>query len=165
MEARFEALVPRIIDAIRKDGGNDEVVKVISARLRAEFANPRAEDLEKVTGIPFTKERARALLFFPRPSDDEIGLYPKLICSPPDGAPEEHPQTQIQLTFMAVLSIWHSRDGALMRDFILNDGMLALAGLVAHPNMYLRSQAHEVLLHCTSESTFDWFQPPQTRMT
>ena len=46
MEARFEALVPRIIDAIRKDG-NDEVVKVISARLRAEFANPRAEDLER----------------------------------------------------------------------------------------------------------------------
>ena len=43
----------------------------------------------------------------------------------------------------------------------MQDGLLALSHLIADENLYLRSQAVEVFMRCTSEDTCSWFKTPE----
>jgi len=46
------------------------------------------------------------------PDEDDAQLYPALIQSPPDGAPNDHPAVRCQVTFLMALYLRHSKSWA-----------------------------------------------------
>jgi len=124
-------------------------------------AAPPAAELEAVIREPFSPERARAVLFAPGAGHGGAArLYPRLVCSPPPGAPPEHPQARLQGLCLTLLSLVHKHDKDFVFDFVLNDGVLALAQLVSHTDLSIRARALESLISVTSSEDLDWFKAP-----
>ena len=116
---------------------------------------PPVEELELVLGEQFTVAKAQHYLFFP--NEEIMSLYATLILSAPPNHPT-HPQTKVQIPFLAMLYLHHSHQWPLMRYFILANGLVSLADLFACPNVYIRSQAIDTFLHLTNAEIYDWWE-------
>lgn len=104
----------------------------------------------------FTPDRARVLMFFPEPLD--MAVYPRLVACPPPGAPMEHPQAGTQISFLAMLYLFHVKSWPHAKEFILAGGLDSLAATFVTENLYLRGQALDTFHQLTGHEGFDWFR-------
>ena len=90
-----------------------------------------------------SEDEARHFLFFP--TEKQIEGYVTLICDPPTGAPSTHPQHILQVPFNSMLYLHHADNWPLCKSFIRAGGLRSLSTLIAHKNIYLRSQGKFIL--------------------
>eukprot|EP00943_MAST-04B_sp_MAST-4B-sp1_P005453 g5453.t1 len=129
------------------DSNQPDPRKQVETRLRKEWNEPKAKELEFCLQKRVSEDEARHLLFFP--TEEQIEGYVTLICDPPVGAPSTHPQHILQIPFISMLYLAHADNWPLCKSFIRAGGLRSLSALLAHKNIYLRSQ--------------EWFDAPKDR--
>jgi hypothetical protein len=163
LRQRFEKLVDGIVAELpeSEDPAMDTRAQ-IRASLEKGWDEPRVDEMEFCLQKRFTEDECRTIMFFP--DHDQIAHYSKLLCSPPDGAPDTHPQAKLQVRYLVLVYLNHVKSWTLMKDFILSDGLITLVDLFKHENLYLRSQAMDIFMAITApenKAGFDWFAPPK----
>ncbi len=143
----FEKLLSKILQVIptSTDSNQPNPRKQVETRLRKEWNEPKAKELEFCLQKRVSEDEARHLLFFP--TEEQIEGYVTLICDPPVGAPSTHPQHILQIPFISMLYLAHADNWPLCKSFIRAGGLRSLSALLAHKNIYLRSQGKYFFLH------------------
>jgi len=163
-DSDVEQRVKAVLAGITNDVENAQETR---HQLRRQFEEiwqrPPIDELEAVLRTRFTQERARALLFTPCMAREHVGFFPLLICSPPDGAPPEHPQHRVQIVSLSLLYMLHVHDPTFVVDFCHANGLVALARLLDEENLMLRAQAMESLLCLTGSEKLGWFDDPPSK--
>jgi hypothetical protein len=157
--AKFDAVLDRIVGDFPEMSGRDELISQLVARFNHEWDFPRVQELEFLLQKRFTPDEVRHVLFFPD-SEMQAALYPLLIASPPEGAPNDHPQRQVQIAHMCMLYLVHVKHWLFCKTFILSGGLASLAMLLDHDNLYLRGQVVDTFIILTSHEAFDWMKEP-----
>ena len=136
----FENLLAKILQHIptSTDPKQPDPRKQVETRLRKEWDEPKAKELEFCLRKRVSEEEARHFLFFP--TEEQIEAYVTLICDPPAGAPSTHPQHVLQVPFISMLYLAHADNWKLCQMFIRAGGLRSLSSLIANKNIYLRSQ-------------------------
>jgi hypothetical protein len=153
--SRFQELLVQIHSRFPDNETGREMSSQIAQRLQAEFEHPKHSQLELVLRERFTPAHARQFLFFPTYQDTK--LYPMCISDPPAGAPKDHPQRTVQASYLAMAFLHHFHQGEFCIEFVKNGGLVVLAEMVAHKNLYIRGQVAESLTLITSCPELDWF--------
>ena len=174
----FETVVARVLRSLPPESEGPPESSLsgqIRRKLEKLWANPRVAALEaclgralatKASGSESDDEakriEARAILFYP--DAKHASLYPLLLTPPPDEAPEDHPQRGLQMEGLTLLYLLHVPYGrgfgtnGFVRPFILAGGLEALAAFLTSPNLFLRGQAVDALMHLTGGGDgFDWW--------
>mgnify|MGYP000928869574 CR=1 FL=1 len=162
LEVKFEKLLAAVVKEIPTDNTGNVATdprKQVEARLRKEWESPKIKEMEFCLQKRFSQEEARHLLFFP--DEKQVEFYVSLILDPPDGAPSNHPQKILQVPFISMLYLVHSNNWKSMVSFISAGGLRSLTTLLAHKNIYLRSQVIDIVLKVTSSPYMDWFEKPK----
>ncbi|KAL1503596.1 hypothetical protein AB1Y20_012073 [Prymnesium parvum] len=154
LQRRFEQL----LEETRAQMPDDESAAQIVLAYRKHWDAPPLAQLELLLQRTTSLADARLLLFFPEPVD--MPRYVGLVAGGPRGSPDHHPQNQLQRPFLALLYMRHVRSWPLMREFILDGGLLALLALFEAENLYLRAQAVDTFMQLTSTELHDWFAEP-----
>ena len=121
VEERFEQL---LTDTKAQMPDEESATQIVTA-YRQHWKTPPLEPLELVLQRTTSLSDARLLLFFPEPVD--MLAYVGLITGAPRGAPDSHPQNKLRKPFLALLYMKHVRSWPLMREFVREGGLLALA--------------------------------------
>lgn len=137
---------------------DDESAAQIVVSFQKLWNKPPLEALELVLRRTTNITDARLLLFFPEPVD--MMRYVALIQPGPRGSPDNHPQNKLQRPFLSLLYMRHVRSWSLMREFILEGGLISLVRLFECENLYLRAQAVDTFMQLTSTDLHDWFAEP-----
>ena len=137
----------------------EDIAVQIRAGLRRQYDKPPVNETEAVLRANATPDRVRQLIYWP--DADDAALYPRLIATPPPGAPKDHPAARCQVTYLTALYLHHAKRWTFVKPFVLAGGLRATADLLVHPNLHLRGQAMEAFGLMTSESLFPWHDPPR----
>ena len=154
-DPRFDAFA----DVSMEPGLPEDIAVQIRAGLRRQYDKPPVNETEAVLRANATPDRVRQLIYWP--DADDAALYPRLIASPPPGAPKDHPAARCQVTYLMALYLHHAKRWTFVKPFVLAGGLRATADLLVHPNLHLRGQAMEAFGLMTSESLFPWHDPPR----
>ena len=163
--ARFDKLLASVLAEIPNVEGDpaNNPRSQLEARLRKEYDEPKIKELGFCLQKSVSPDEARQLIFFP--DTVQIQSYVYLIVDPPEGAPKTHPQRVLQVLFVSMLYLVHSKNWSLMTSFIRSGGLRPLSGLLAHENVYIRSQSIDLMLKVTSSPDIDWFETPSEKLT
>ncbi|OQR93168.1 hypothetical protein THRCLA_08527 [Thraustotheca clavata] len=138
----------------------EELRDALMVKFTSYYTNPATECVEEVVQKRMTDERAQQLLF--QPSSQDGRWYVLLIQCPPKGAPDDHPCMITCHRYLAMLYLYHARNWDFSKEFILHGGLAMLAEFFTHDNIHLRGQALDTFTQLTSNSSFDWFDTPQS---
>jgi hypothetical protein len=148
----------RLLQDVREGMPDEESAAQIITGFQRHWDKPPLKEIEMLLQRTTNLHDARLLLFFPEPVD--MIRFVTLIQRAPTGAPPEHPQNKVRVPFLALLYMQHVKNWPLMRAFIQEGGLRALADSFADDNIYLRAQAVDTMMQLTNTELHDWFKDP-----
>ena len=158
MAPSVEENFQRLLQDVREGMPDEESAAQITTGFQRHWDKPPLKEIEMLLQRTTNLHDARLLLFFPEPVD--MIRFVTLIQRAPTGAPPEHPQNRVRVPFLALLYMQHVKNWPLMRAFIQEGGLRALADGFADDNIYLRAQAVDTMMQLTNTELHDWFEDP-----
>lgn len=143
-----------------------EIQDSLYGKFCAEYASPLTKELEIVLHKRLTDDEVRHLMFCPTPA--QYRCYPLLHSLRPASESTTTSRSKegmwwpqvLQKRFMMLFYLKHTRNWALVTEFVMLDGLQVLVDQFMHPDLQLRGQAIDCFVQITSSSAFDWFQDP-----
>ena len=154
LEHKFEKLIKEMVAGMP----DVESAEQLKQGLRRHWEKPPLEELELISRRTYNLREARLLLFFPEPVD--MLAYVAFINGGGKGTPSNHPQNKLRKPFLAMLYMHHARSWRLMREFIREGGLIALAMGLEDDSPPLRAQYVDTFMQLTSCELHDWFHEP-----
>jgi hypothetical protein len=154
LEQKFEKLIKEMVAGMP----DVESAEQLKQGLRRHWEKPPLEELELISRRTYNLREARLLLFFPEPVD--MLAYVAFINGGGKGTPSNHPQNKLRKPFLAMLYMHHARSWRLMREFIREGGLIALAMGLEDDSPPLRAQYVDTFMQLTSCELHDWFHEP-----
>jgi hypothetical protein len=151
-------LPARLLQDVREGMPDEESAAQITTGFQRHWDKPPLTEIEMLLQRTTSLHDARLLLFFPEPVD--MIRFVTLVQRAPAGAPPDHPQNKVRVPFLALLYMQHVKNWPLMRAFIQEGGLRALADSFADDNIYLRAQAVDTMMQLTNTELHDWFEDP-----
>ena len=148
----------RLLQDVREGMPDEESAAQITTGFQRHWDKPPLTEIEMLLQRTTSLHDARLLLFFPEPVD--MIRFVTLVQRAPAGAPPDHPQNKVRVPFLALLYMQHVKNWPLMRAFIQEGGLRALADSFADDNIYLRAQAVDTMMQLTNTELHDWFKDP-----
>lgn len=151
-----------VLASIKKEYENlpdgDTLYEKLSTRLQQTYDKPPLEECnEYVSGVhsaALSLEELRMIMF--EPSLDQVKFYAVFL----NNENQQHRSNKVKSIFLTLLFLIHRNAWWFMAEFVLQDGIQALASLFVDDNLYYRGQAVDIMLSLIDCDTYDWFQSP-----
>lgn len=162
MDAGLNKVLTVVNEEFAKLPDHDQLIGKFEQKMRQMVVSPPTGDLEITTGRVFSAEEARTVLLQPSPA--HAACYARVFAAS-IAAPADSSLHKTRTLLLTLHYLVHRKSWTFMADFVLADGLFALADLVFDSNLYERSQAMEIFLSATDCDVFDWFILPSDPVT